>query len=91
MFPRSFLLAALALFAALTTSASAAISVGQSFVGEATYYGAGNDNRGACGGNGKPTGPGGITTVAINSQQWEGGANCGICIEGRGTGVGAGE
>ena len=75
---------------ALAPTASAAISVGQSFAGDATYYGAGNDRRGACGGNGKPTGPGGITTVAINSQQWEGGNNCGICIEGRGTGVGAG-
>ena len=92
MFRPSFVLLLLSAAAlALSSSpASAAISVGQSFAGEATYYGAGNDNRGACGGNGKPTGPGGITTVAINSQQWEGGNNCGICIEGRGTGVGAG-
>lgn len=93
MFSRSFLalLAAVAAAALLLASPSAAdISIGQSFAGDATYYGAGNDRRGACGGNGKSTGPGGITTVAINSRQWEGGANCGICIEGRGTGVGAG-
>jgi hypothetical protein len=128
--PSFLLLLPLAAALALASPASAAISIGQSFAGEATYYGAGNDNRGACGGNGKPTGPGGITTVAINSQQWcvssildpphplfflpppplpahsrapslsktrthsitlrEGGNNCGICIEGRGTGVGAG-
>lgn len=87
---RPSLLLPVAVAALLASTASAAISVGQSFMGEATYYGAGNDNRGACGGNGKPTGPGGIATVAINSQQWEGGNNCGICIEGRGTGVGAG-
>lgn len=78
------------LLAALASTASAEISIGQSFSGDATYYGADNDRRGACGGNGKPTGPGGITTVEINSRQWEGGNNCGICIEGRGTGVGAG-
>lgn len=93
MFSRSFLALALALVAAallLASPAAAEISIGQSFAGDATYYGAGNDRRSACGGNGKPTGPGGITTVAINSRQWEGGNNCGICIEGRGTGVGAG-
>jgi hypothetical protein len=90
MFRSSLLVLVLALAASAASSASAGIAVGQSFVGEATYYGQGNDNRGACGGNGKPTGPGGITTVAINSQQWEGGANCGFCLEGRGTGVGAG-
>ena len=95
-FSRPFLALALALVAsaflllAPLQPAAAEISIGQSFAGDATYYGAGNDRRGACGGNGKPTGPGGITTVAINSKQWEGGNNCGICIEGRGTGVGAG-
>ena len=64
------LLLAAAVASVLAPTASAGISVGQSFKGDATYYGAGNDRRGACGGNGKPTGPGGITTVAINSQQW---------------------
>lgn len=91
LFPSSALLAALSLlFFASSAPASAEITVGQSFTGEATYYGAGNDRRSACGGYGKSTGPGGVTTVAINSRQWEGGANCGICIEGSGTGVGAG-
>lgn len=95
MMHRSLLFAAALVLSLLAvalapTPASAEISIGQSFSGDATYYGAGNDRRGACGGYGKSTGPGGITTVAINSRQWEGGNNCGICIEGRGTGVGAG-
>jgi len=60
------------------------------YQGEATYYGAGNDNRGACGGNGLPTGPGGLMTVALNSPQYGGGENCGKCIEGTASGDGAG-
>lgn len=48
---------------------------------QATYYGAGQDSRGACGGNKLPTGPGGMTTVALNSPMYGNGENCGICIK----------
>lgn len=60
------------------------------FGGEMTYYGAGQDSRGACGGNRLPTGPGGLMTVAINSPQWNGGELCGRCIKVTSWGVGAG-
>ena len=117
---------------ALAASA-AALSIGESFTGEATYYGAGQDARAACGGNGLSNGPGGeireekggagvdrhgtptffahaspsfffplssspplspfsgVVTVALNSPQYgDGKSACGRCIEGSGTGVGAG-
>ena len=49
------------------------------------------DARAACGGNGLSNGPGGIVTVALNSPQYgDGKSVCGKCIEGTGTGVGAG-
>lgn len=60
------------------------------YQGEATYYGAGQDSRGACGGNGLSTGPGGLMTVALNSPQYGNGENCGKCIEGTASGVGLG-
>lgn len=70
---------------------AAALSVGESYSGEGTYYGAGQDARGACGGRGYSTGPGGIMTVALNAPQFgSGNGPCGMCVEGRGTGVGAG-
>lgn len=64
--------ATLALLAALPLVA-AAVSVGESFTGEATYYGAGNDGSSHCKGNGYSTGPGGLVTVALNSPQMQGG------------------
>jgi len=75
----------------LATALAALAATAAGFGGEMTYYGAGQDSRGACGGNGFPTGPGGIATVAINSPQWDGGALCGRCIRvtSKGTGAGA--
>ena len=61
------------LAAALLFPLAAAVSVGESFAGEATYYGAGNDASSHCKGNGYSTGPGGIVTVALNSPQMQGG------------------
>lgn len=67
------------------------LSIGESFTGEGTYYGAGQDSRGACGGRGFSTGPGGVMTVALNAPQFgSGNGPCGMCVEGSGTGVGAG-
>ena len=82
----ALLLAAAAALATLTTSVSA-------FAGELTYYGAGQDSRGACGGNGLPTGPGGIATVAMNGVQYypdNGKSVCGKCIKITSKGSGAG-
>ena len=75
----------------VTPLLAAALSIGESYQGEGTYYGAGQDSRGACGGRGLPTGPGGLMTVALNGpQSGSGNGPCGQCVEGKGTGVGAG-
>jgi hypothetical protein len=81
-----------ALLLALLAAVAAAYNMPQytKYVGEATYYGAGNDGRGACGGNGFSTGPGGLMTVALNAPQYGNGENCGKCIEGTASGEGAG-
>eukprot|EP00884_Botryococcus_braunii_P011029 jgi/Botrbrau1/19928/Bobra.0059s0045.1 len=60
------------------------INPGDTYSGDATYYGAGQDSRGACGGNKLPTGPGGMATVALNSPMYGNGENCGICLKGHG-------
>lgn len=78
------------LLAAAALALAAAPAAVTGFAGELTYYGAGQDSRGACGGNRLPTGPGGIATVAINSPQWNGGELCGRCIKVTSNGVGAG-
>jgi hypothetical protein len=50
---------------------------GGTFTGDATYYYDGT--IGACSMNTKPSG---FRTVAVNSQQWNGGALCGTCVQG---------
>ena len=82
--PRSSTMARTALLAAaLLLPLAAAVSVGESFAGEATYYGAGNDASSHCKGNGYSTGPGGIVTVALNSPQMQGGKDW-CAVGGRG-------
>ncbi|CAM9505515.1 unnamed protein product, partial [Sphacelaria rigidula] len=82
--------AACTVTAAVLCSSATAAPYGQTFTGEGTYYGDIPIGSGNCAMRGDLSVYDGMIPLAINAAQYEGSMMCGACIEGRGTGRGAG-